>query len=96
LPQNLSRAQEDERDLFVQTSRLDPAPESRMDAEQEVEVWLTSGKRYCGRIVGETNWDSRPELGGSFLLCEGALYYVWIHAAQILRMRAVPATSGHR
>ena len=60
-----------------------------MDRDDMVEVWVTSGKRYCGRIVGEEGLHACVEGDESLVLCEGGQFYVWIHRAQIRRVRAV-------
>jgi len=60
-----------------------------MDDDDRVEVWVTSGKRYSGRIVEAEGWRGCAAGGDSLILCEGGQFYVWIHRAQISRVRAV-------
>ncbi len=60
-----------------------------MNHEDIVEVWLANGKRYIGRIVDPTHFSACVPGDDSLVLCEGGQFFVWIHRAQIRRVRAV-------
>ena len=62
-----------------------------MDRDDIVEVWLTNGKRYCGRIVDPRSFAAWADDEDSLVLCEGERFFVWIHRTQIRRVRAVNA-----
>lgn len=62
-----------------------------MDRDDIVEVWLTNGKRYRGRIVDPRPFAAWADDEESLVLCEGERYFVWIHRTHISRVRAVNA-----
>lgn len=64
-----------------------------MYSEDLVEVWLASGKKYCGRIVDL--WPADAGGHGSIVLCEDDQVYVLIHRVQVRRIDHIgPVRSG--
>lgn len=65
-----------------------------MDGDGIVEVWLTNGKRYRGRIADPERFCTGTGGDQSLVLCEEGRFFVWIHRRHITRVRTANARLG--